>query len=138
MQKTRLGLSVGVLGAAVYLLGLFEGYLPVLLLAGYILLFENNGWLRRCAVKAIVLMCAFSFLNIIIGLIPDLLSTVGYIAAAFGGAFQLSAVSYLISAILRMISMMEKLLFVVLGYKALKQRTVVMPSVEKFISDHMV
>ena len=51
MQKTRLGISVGLLGAAIYFMGLFSGYLLAVLLAGYVLLFEENSWLRKNAVK---------------------------------------------------------------------------------------
>lgn len=36
MQKTRLGISVGLLGAAIYFMGLFSGYLLAVLLAGYV------------------------------------------------------------------------------------------------------
>ena len=54
MQKTRLGISVGMLGAAVYLTGLFSGYLVALLMAGYVLLCEENGWLKRSVIKAVV------------------------------------------------------------------------------------
>ena len=50
MQKTRLGISVGMLGAAIYLTGLFSGYVVAVLMAGYVLLFEENSWLRRSAV----------------------------------------------------------------------------------------
>ena len=42
MQKTRLGISVGLLGAGVCFLGLVGGYLVTAILAGYILLFEEN------------------------------------------------------------------------------------------------
>ena len=44
MQKTKLGISVGLLGAAIYFMGLFGGYLVAVLLAGYILMFEENEW----------------------------------------------------------------------------------------------
>ena len=54
MQKTRLGISVGMLGAAVYLTGLFSGYLVAILMAGYVLLCEENGWLKRSVIKAVV------------------------------------------------------------------------------------
>ena len=54
MQKTRLGISVGMLGAAVYLTGLFSGYLVAILMAGYVLLCEENGWLKRSDIKAVV------------------------------------------------------------------------------------
>lgn len=62
MQKTRLGISVGLLGAAIYFMGLFSGYLLAVLLAGYVLLFEENSWLRKNAVKAMSVMAVFSLL----------------------------------------------------------------------------
>ena len=63
MQKTRLGISVGLLGAATYFAGLFSGLLAALLLAGYVLMFEENEWLRRSVVKAITLTILFQFAN---------------------------------------------------------------------------
>ena len=62
MQGTKLGISVGMLGAAIYFTGLFSGYIVPVLLVGYVLMFEENGWLRRSAVKAISLMVFFSFM----------------------------------------------------------------------------
>ena len=43
MQKTRFGISVGLMGAAIYFVGLFGGYAAMLLLAGDVLLFGENG-----------------------------------------------------------------------------------------------
>ena len=56
MQKTKIGMTVGLLGAAIYFIGLFSGYLTVVLLIGYVLLFEENEWLRKSAVKAVALI----------------------------------------------------------------------------------
>lgn len=87
MQKTRLGISVGMLGAAVYLTGLFSGYLVAILIAGYVLLLEENGWLKRSVVKAVSLMVFFSFITVLINLIPDAMNCISYIASMFGGNF---------------------------------------------------
>ncbi len=56
VQKTKLGISVGLLGAAIYFMGLFSGYMVAVLLAGYVLLFEENEWLKKSAVKAIAVV----------------------------------------------------------------------------------
>ncbi len=45
MQKTKLGVSVALMGAALYFLGLFSGYVALIILAGYVLLMEENVWL---------------------------------------------------------------------------------------------
>ena len=72
MQKTRLGISVGLLGAAIYFMGLFSGYLLAVLLAGYVLLFEENSWLRKNAVKAMSVMAVFSLLITVLNSFPTL------------------------------------------------------------------
>ena len=45
-MKSNLGISVGLLGAVAYFAGLFGGYVPLLVVVGYILLREQNYWLR--------------------------------------------------------------------------------------------
>lgn len=52
MQKTKLGITVGALGAITFFAGFFGGYLAAIVLAGYALLFEENAWLKRSVVKA--------------------------------------------------------------------------------------
>lgn len=53
MQKTKLGISVGLLGAIIYFTSLFgSSYLIAILLCGYILLVEDNPWLRKTSVKS--------------------------------------------------------------------------------------
>ena len=59
MQKTRLGISVGLMGFITYFGCCFGGYIAAILLFGYILLVENNQWLRKTAVKAMILTIAF-------------------------------------------------------------------------------
>ena len=137
MQKTRLGISVGLLGAAIYLVGLCGGYVAMVVLAGYTLLFESNGWLRRSAVKAVVLMVAFSALNAVLGLIPDCFSAIEEVVVLGGGEFQLVLLNHLFSALIQLVDVVKKVLFLVLGAKALRQSTVVIPAVDEFISSYM-
>lgn len=77
MQKTKIGVSVGLLGAAIYFMGLFSGYLTVVLLIGYVLLFEENEWLRKSAVKAVALMVVFSLAAAVMNLIPNVIGEIG-------------------------------------------------------------
>ena len=60
MEKAKIGVSVGALAAMVYFSGICGGLLVAAILTGYILIAESNLWLRRSAVKAIVLMIVFS------------------------------------------------------------------------------
>lgn len=71
MQKTKLGVTVGLLGAAVYFSALFASYIPVIMIAGYILLAEENEWLRKAVIKAVVLLMSIEVFLAIVSLIPD-------------------------------------------------------------------
>ena len=137
MQKTRLGISVGMLGAAIYLTGLFSGYVVAVLMAGYVLLFEETSWLRRSAVKAVSLMVFFSFITVLINLIPNAISSINYIASMFGSSFYAVFITNLVSAVTSIIDIIEKLLFIGLGVKALNQGTITAPVVDKLVSKYM-
>lgn len=137
MQKTRLGISVGMFGAAIYLTGLFSGYVVAVLMAGYVLLFEENSWLKRSAVKAVSLMVFFSFITVLINLIPNAISCINYVASMFGGSFYAVFVSNLISALTSIIDIIEKILLIGLGVKALNQGTITVPVVDKLVSKYM-
>lgn len=76
MTKTRLGVSTKILGAAALLMFCFGGYLPGLVLAGYILMFEGDLDLRGTALVAAGLQLGFSLLGYVIGFLPDLLGII--------------------------------------------------------------
>lgn len=84
MQKTKLGITISGLAAAIYLTCLFGGYIPAIILTGYVLMVEENEWLRRNAVKAIVLMMIFSVFIYGINLIPNVINCFEDMARAFG------------------------------------------------------
>ena len=136
MQKTRLGISVGMLGAAIYLTGLFSGYLAALLLTGYVLLFEENEWLKKSAVKAVALMMLFSFITVLINLIPNAMSCIDHIPSMLGG-IHVGFISGLVSAVISVIDIIEKLLFISLGVRALNQGTIDVAVVDGLISKYM-
>lgn len=135
-MKTKLGISVALLGAAVYFAALFGGYVAVVLLAGYVLLFEENEWLKKSAVKAVALMISISFLVTLINLIPDLLSWISSLVSVFKGSFNYSIVSSIISVITKAIDIIRTCLFLLLGVKALNQGTVAIPYVDKIINKY--
>lgn len=137
MQKTKLGITVGLLGAAIYFTGLFGGFLVAVVLAGYSLMFEENEWLKKNAVKAIALMVFFAMLSAVVNLIPDTISFINYVAGIFGGYVTVGILSSIASAIESAIGIIEKILFIVLGIKALNQGTVAVPVVDKLIGKYM-
>lgn len=136
MKKTKLGISVGLLGASLYFIGLFSGYVAAVILAGYILLFEENVWLRKSAVKALAVMIMFSFWIAVANLIPNAIDLIDDIASVFEGSFCIPFASNLVSAVVTALNFIEKLLLLVLGVKALNQGTIPLPVIDGLIDKY--
>ena len=137
MQKTKLGVSVGLLGAAVYFSAAFGGYVAMFLVAGYVLLFEENEWLKKAAVKAVALMIAVGVLNTAIGLIPDVLNWLSSFLSIFDTYISVGKVSSFFDSITGAISIIRTVFFLILGVKALKQGTINVPVVDSLINKYM-
>lgn len=133
MQKTKLGISVGLLGAALYFLGLFSGYLATILVVGYVLLCESDEWLKKSAVKAVAVLVLFSLASAVIGLIPNAISFVDSVFSVFGGDFHIYFVTNIINVITTALNIIEKLLLLILGFFAFKKETVKLPVIDDFI-----
>ena len=121
------------LGAVVCFSGLFSGYLLVFLLTAYILLMEENVWLKKTAVKTVAVLMVFSLLNAVLGLIPDLISVISSIFNIFNGSFSIRILSSIISAARSVLGFLETLLLLGLGFKALNQGTIKIPMIDKLV-----
>jgi len=137
MQKTKLGISVGLLGAIFFFAGFFGGYLVTILMAGYILLVEDNAWLKRVTVKGVVLMLFFSVLAALINFIPNIVDLIDSLLRIFKNDFYIPVISNIINFILTVLNVAEKVLFLILGFKALKQTTIVIPPLDSFVGKYM-
>lgn len=137
MKKTRLGISVGMLGAAIYFTGLLGGLFASIILVGYVLMFEENEWLKKNAVKSVILVILFALLSSIVNLIPDIITFINYVANIFGGYVNITSLSAIVNAIVTAINIVEKILFIILGVKAFNQGTVSVPIVDKLINKYM-
>ncbi len=137
MQKTKLGISVGLLGAIFLFVCLFGGYTVAVLIAGYILIAEDNAWLRRTAVKGIVLMLIFTIVSALLNLIPGAFSIVNETLTIFNTSFYPRVISRIFTLFNSLLTYGERILFLILGFKALKQETLVIPPLDSFIGKFM-
>ena len=137
MQKTKLGISVGLLGALLYFSGFFGGYVITIIMSGYVLLAEENMWLRKASVKAVALMVVFSILPSLLSLIPGAIEIINEICALFESYFTVPYISNIINLLQNVIYFVEKLVFLGLGLKALTQGTIQIPVVDDMVNKHM-
>ena len=138
MEKTKLGISVGMLGAAVYFSAALFGYLALLVVGGYILFVEKTEWLKKCVIKAVVLMLLYSLITTIIGLIPQLLSLSGGEETLVGSYYLYLAGAYqIVSVVLVVLNFVRIGFFIALGIKALSEKTINIPLIDNFINTYM-
>lgn len=137
MVKTKLGITIGLMGAALYAVALFGGYVPAILLAGYVLLMEENEWLKRTAVKAVALLAGFSFLVYVINVIPDVVGWVLSFINLFGTSLYLSELNAIFSVLTSAVSIAKDLVFLFLIVKSLKLATVKVPVVDPLVDKNM-
>ena len=136
-MKTKLGINVTMMAAATYLFALFGGYVALLLIAGYVLLCETDEWLKKSAVKALVVSLAISVVSVVIGFIPDAMSMIDSLVGIFGGHFSIGFIYSFISLISTALAVLEKLLFLGLAFMATSNKTIKLPFVDELIDKNM-
>ena len=133
MEKSKIGVKVCLLGALCYWLAKFGGFIPVLLLVGYILFFESNKWLKKSALNALVLSVFLSVISGMLSVFPDMIGLVNSFFGIFAGHFYANEFSSFISFLLYIVNITGTIMFVVLGFTSLKQKDITVPIVSKFV-----
>lgn len=134
MEKSKLGLSVGLLSALMFLTG-YAGITAMLLVAGYILIREESRVLKKHAVGTIVLYLAFMVLNMCIGLLENLF------AMSNVGGWMYDTVLYVVtngffSTLDYVVMIAEKVIFGLLAVFALGGKEIRIPLIDKFVEKH--
>ncbi len=135
-MKSKLGISVGLFGAGIYLGNLVGGILVSILLLGYVLLFEENEWLKVSVIKATVLSMFFTFITMVVELVPRTSGTIDNLMRIFDGDFTMQFLSRLTLFLNYGIGLLEMVVFLLLAVKALNQRTMNIPVVDGMIKKH--
>lgn len=136
-MKTKLGISVAMLTAIIYCFGLFGGYVALALLIGYILLNETEDSLKKAAVKTVFICIAFDLLNAVIGLIPNGITILNNLFSMFGGSFYIRFLSYGVAFVTSILTVIEKLIFLILAFMAFSGKECRIPGLDDFIEKHM-
>lgn len=135
MEKSNLGISVGLLGAFLCFASLGGGYIPAVIIAGYILLKENNAWLRTLAVRVLALMILVTAIVTVIDLIPDLWGWIGQWARLFEAEdFPSSKLNQLFNIVTSFVYIAKDVMLLILGFLAFKGSTVKLPVVDSTVS----
>lgn len=135
MEKTKLGLSVGVVGAAAFLLYQFGGYTPALLLVGYILLCESNAGLKKTALTATVIALGYSLVNYVIYLLPSVTGLLTSFLHIFGVYPELHIIDRIFDFLGSVVGFLKGLVMVFLAGMSLLNKPVELPFLKKLINE---
>lgn len=140
MEKSRLGISVGLVAAILYFMGLIN-VLGLVILAGYVLICENSVWLKKAAVKAVLLYAAFAMISVVMGIVGDIFGLINvpisWITNLFHGTFRLGWPFSLDRVINYILSIVKAILFLGMGFMSLKGKEVPFGPLDKAIEKHM-
>ena len=136
MEKTKLGLSVELMAVAVVLASYFGGYVTMALVVGYVLLAEENEWLKKLAVKVAVLVVGFSFISALVYLIPNVVNCIDDIFRLVNLNFGIPMLSEFMNVFNSILDIVKKFIFLVMGYMAISHNTFAIPVIDAFVDKH--
>ncbi len=137
MEKTKLGISVGLFGALLYAIGLWGGYFLTIAAVAYVLIREESAWLKQTAVKALALTFLFPLISVAIGVIPDLVGLVQSVMNLFDEFFSMEIILEIETILRSILNIVEYVIFVLLGIFALGKKTIRLPLVDAAVEKHV-
>ena len=128
-QKSKLGISVALLGAGMFFLGIVS-YLALIAVAIYIFIREDNTWLRKTALFAVILAVFFAAVNFVLGAIT------GLISAASNIVLMISIASTVFSVLTTLVNIAEFVLLLLFGFMALGGKSLNIGFINKLYDKH--
>jgi hypothetical protein len=120
VQKAKLGISMAIFGAGLYFMGLIS-IIPLVIAAGYVLLFEENSWLKKTAIKAVSIVVLFAIIYAGIGLLGNLSGVISDISALNDDPADLYDFNRVISLLRTLTTFAETIVLLIFGFQALNQ-----------------
>jgi hypothetical protein len=133
MEKTKLGLSVKICNVLVFLLFLFSGYTVGLLAVGYVLLCEKDQSLRVSAVTALLAAVAYSLIQMLIGLLPDVVEIFVNLLNIFRVYVNVSFLHNITNFLYSILSLMKTVVYIILAFMAVLGKPVQLSSIKKLL-----
>lgn len=143
MNKTKLGLSTNLVAAFVFALALVFTFvntgmvigLALLVTVAYVLVKEDDMWLKSCVIKAVAVMIAFMFVTFAFSFVYDIMDFLNFFFQF--AKFRLYDKFGIIPFIMIFVDAFQKLFMLLLTLKALKGSTIKVPVVDNMIAKHL-
>lgn len=135
MEKTKLGISVALMSALMVLGGWIGGYVVAVVMAGYILLAEEDKYLKSVAVKTLILMVAFSLASVAINFIPNVINVIESLVSIFTIYFNINIIHRIFNFFDSALYVLKVVAFAMFALSAYKKKEIKFPIVDKFLTD---
>ena len=136
MEKTKLGISVGLTAAILYFLGLIN-VIALVLAAGFVLFTESNMWLKKSAVQAVVITVFFSLVGAVLGVGTSLFSFLNGLLGNFIHTIHIGYPLNIQTILISAATILQDVLLLILGFMALGQKGPTLPLISDFVDKHM-
>ena len=136
MNKIKLGVSAGLTGAILYFLGAIS-IIPAVILAGDILLKEENDWLKYQAVKMVMIVVIFGAINIGLNCIDDIFAIFNQVIGIFAKNVHIAVPLGLTGILSTVCSLLRNIVLIWSGINALNFKTVYVASIDELVSKNM-
>lgn len=136
MEKTKLGVTVGLAGAGLYLMGLLN-FIPAVIFAGYVLLFESNEWLKKTAVRMLTIVLLFGALGVCVDMIDHVFNVLNLMINWVSETIYISVPLSLTSLLNYALYLLKDILLLLMGIRALHMGHVKLDIVDKIVDKNM-
>ncbi len=137
MQKTKLGIPIFLMGAFAWLLGYYVGYPAILLFVGYVLIAEENPWLRRQCCRVLAVMMCFTLLSTALNLLPNVESTLATVWSLFDKPLYWEWLHKIVNLISELIYWVKFVIFLGFALVSLKGKIIRLPLIDPFLEKHL-
>jgi len=136
LEKTKLGIPVGVFAAIIYFIAVIGGYnsLIVLILAlGYVMMKEDNQWLKKAVFKALAIFLAYYVFVELINIFDNSILSLPY-TLSNGKIRSIKIPFNFINIIKSLASLVRYALLLFLGFGAFKQKDLPIASIDNVLN----
>ena len=136
MNKTKLGISVNLLAAITCLAPLTGGYVFFLGLVLYVVLAEKDEWLKKTALKALIVTFIFGAFSVAMDFVPNIISALNNVVSIFGGHFEIAYVGRIFNAADYIANVVRAILLFAMALLALKHEDLEVKQLDDFCEKH--
>lgn len=132
---TKLGIKASALATIMCVAAMALGYVSAVLIAGYILLAEQDKMLRNTALKSLAIVCLAALGVTAINLLPNFIGWISDFIGIFEGSLRIGILSLICSWLVGTVRLAETVILAIMAIMAFKGKEFSIPFIDKFLNN---